>query len=62
MERLQWYGYMHQNRTIHIKCYWDKIDIVEARESDFVRSVFGPISAETKEEAQKIIYAHYGVK
>ena len=46
----QWYAYEHIDGGIHAKRYFDYRDIEEARESDFVAEVRGPIEG-TKEDA-----------
>ncbi len=45
-EVLQWWGYLHIDGTVHVKRYFDDKDIEDARESDFVRVVAGPITGE----------------
>ena len=46
-----WYGYKHVNGTYQAKRYFDRQDIVEARESDFVHSVTPPFEAGDRKEA-----------
>lgn len=55
MSELYWWGYTHQNGTFHVKRYWNEIDLMEAHESPFVNQVMGPIKAETKSEAAKLL-------
>lgn len=50
-EKFEWWGYIHENNTIQVKRYWDKQDLQDARESDFVQRVFGPFLVSGKEEA-----------
>jgi len=45
-----WYAYEHINGTIHAKRFFSNEDIVEARGSDFVVEVIGPIEG-TREDA-----------
>jgi hypothetical protein len=54
----QWYGYLHENGSLHVKRY-DPVqgpgDIREALDSDFVSHLVGPFDANTREEA--LVYA-----
>lgn len=50
-----WWGYIHVNGNIQVKRYFDKRDIEEAHESDFVASVYGPFEAEDRQTAIKKI-------
>ena len=52
MEEIQWYGYKHINGSLHVKRYSDERDLKEARESDFVDSVYGPWAC-NRDEAQE---------
>ena len=45
-----WYAYKHINGTVHAKRFFSHQDIIEARESDFVDEVRGPIEG-TREDA-----------
>ena len=47
----KWWGYIHTNGYIQVKLYFDKWDIVEANESDFVRATHGPFEAATRQAA-----------
>lgn len=51
MGRNQWYGYVLENQSVHVKRYADQKDIDEANESSFVEYVVGPFDADTREEA-----------
>lgn len=55
MSKLQWWGYRHITGTISLKRYWDKRDIQDALESDFVVNVYGPFEADTRDEASDIL-------
>lgn len=44
-----WYAYKHVNGEIHAKRFFSDEDIKEARESDFVSEVMGPIEG-TRED------------
>jgi hypothetical protein len=50
-ERNLWWGYRHVSGTYQAKRYYDKRDLDEAYESDFVESVVRPFEADTREEA-----------
>lgn len=58
---IQYWGYLHNSGTIHIKRYFDRLDIVEAKESSFVERVVGPFEVESRDEAVKIINEKLGV-
>ncbi len=47
----RWYGYSHVDGEIHVKRYFDRRDIEEARESIFVDAVTGPFDAEDRDSA-----------
>ena len=49
--QLQWWGYRHINGSIQVKRYFDKRDLEEARESDFVDTVVSPFLAKDREDA-----------
>ncbi len=53
MNEIQWWGYIHTNGQLQIKRYFGPRDITEALESPFVRTAFGPVEANSREEAQK---------
>lgn len=46
-----WWGYIHENGTLQVKRFFDARDIEDARESPFVRVIFPPVQADTREEA-----------
>lgn len=46
-----WWGYRHTSGTLQAKRYFDKRDIEEALESDFVDQVVHPFQAKDREEA-----------
>jgi hypothetical protein len=48
---IQWWGYIHVDGSIHVKRYFSREDLVEARESDFVQQVFGPWEVDSREKA-----------
>jgi hypothetical protein len=54
--KVKWWGYLHVNGTIHTKHYFDRLDIVEAKASDFVKEVYGPFECDGKEQASEIVY------
>jgi len=47
----KWYGYLLTNGEIQVKRYFDRRDIEEANESDFVALVLPPFDAEHREDA-----------
>lgn len=50
-----WWGYKHVHGTYQAKRYFDKRDLQEAYESDFVDQVVGPFEAINRDEALKIV-------
>lgn len=52
---LQWWGYIHDNGSVHVKRYFDREDILEAQDSPFVSRVFGEFAANNRDEAIQII-------
>lgn len=55
--RLEWYAYLHVEGAIIVKRYQDSRDIIETRESDFVRMVTGPYEAKNRDVAIDIAKA-----
>jgi hypothetical protein len=52
----KWWGYVHENGSLHVKRFFDYIeDLSEAQRSPFVKSVHGPWKASSREEALKIL-------
>jgi len=47
----QWWGYLHEEGTLHVKRYFGPEDIAEAHESPFVHIVAGPWECNGREEA-----------
>jgi hypothetical protein len=47
----KWWGYIHCNGTIQVKRFFDRRDIDEANESDFVATVHGPFDAVSRQAA-----------
>ncbi len=46
-----WWGYVHVDGSIHVKRYFDRRDIAEAQESDFVAGIYTPFPAADRESA-----------
>jgi len=57
MSDIMWWGYLHQNNTIQVKRWFgDHKDYTEDCEgNDFVQRVVPPFTANSHEEAVKII-------
>ena len=51
----KWWGYVHQNGSVHAKRYFDRRDIQEAMESPFVAEVYPPFDAESRPAALDLI-------
>jgi hypothetical protein len=60
MNKLKWWGYLHVNGNIQAKRYFSRLDIQEARESEFVRYIYGPFDAMNRDEALDILYERFG--
>ena len=57
MNKIMWWGYLHQNNTIQVKRWFgDHKDYTDDCEgNDFVQRVVRPFEAETREKAIEII-------
>jgi len=53
-EMNEWYAYTHIEGGVNVKRYFDRGDIKEAGESDFVVSVVGPFKARDRAHAMEI--------
>ncbi len=49
----KWWGYLHENGSLHVKRYFSIEDLIEAGESPFVHVVAGPWDVDSREEAMK---------
>ena len=54
MKDLKWWAYEHMEGTVHVKRYFDRRDMQEAMESDFVLCVTGPFPATDRDDAIEI--------
>jgi len=48
-----WWGYRHESGNIQAKRYFEPLDISEAKESPFCKTVSGPFEAIDREDALK---------
>lgn len=55
MSDLQWWGYRHISGTLQAKRYWSMMEIDDARESPFVKLIYGPFNADGRDEALEIL-------
>jgi hypothetical protein len=55
-----WWGYKHISGTYQAKRYFDKLDIDEAKESDFVEQVVYPFLAKDREDALEYVRQQTG--
>ena len=46
-----WWGYLHTEGSLHVKRFFSKRDLEEARESPFVKEVHGPWAVASRDEA-----------
>ncbi len=51
MAQNKWWGYVHQNGTLHAKRFFAMTDITEAQSSPFVRRAVGPFMADDRDDA-----------
>jgi hypothetical protein len=56
----QWWGYVHNEGTLHVKRYFDLEDIIEAQGSPFVLVVAGPWECNDREEALERLKSSVG--
>jgi hypothetical protein len=50
-----WWGYVNINGSIYVKRFYDLRDLQEARQSQFVKRVYGPFEVVNADEALEII-------
>ena len=55
MSKNLWWGYLHTSGTLHVKRYFDKLDIEEAHQSPFCQIVVDPFESSDREEALTIV-------
>ena len=53
--KLEWWGYLHENGNIQVKRYFGPLDIQEAEESPFVQRACGPFLAADRDDARRIV-------
>lgn len=53
--KLEWWGYIHENGDLIIKRYLNDMQIIDALESDFVKTISGRVYAKDKKEATELI-------
>lgn len=58
---MAWWGYIHENGSLHVKRFFDYEDLSEAKVSPFVRSVHGPWEVNSREEALNKLKLHKSV-
>lgn len=51
MDKIKWWGYIHENGSLQVKRYFGPEDLIEAQQSPFVRSVHGPWEVNNRDEA-----------
>lgn len=61
MSKLQWWAYLHTNGTVQVKRFFSRIDLTEAKESDFVQDVMLPFYAEGREDALLQAAEHFDI-
>jgi hypothetical protein len=52
---IKWYGYQYSNGEFQAKRYFDELDIIEARESPFVKGVTEAFDASNRDDALRIV-------
>lgn len=53
--KIQYWGYLHINNTLHVKRFFDYTDISEALASPFVKRTAGPFFADNIDNALQIL-------
>ena len=48
---MMWWGYIHTNSSLQVKRFFDYEDLSEARQSSFVKKVYGPWKVHSRDEA-----------
>jgi len=48
---MKWWGYLHNEGSLHVKRFFDFQDIEEAEESSFVKITAGPFDADDRHDA-----------
>ena len=46
-----WWGYLHENGSLHVKRYFSTDDLIEAGNLPFIHIIAGPWEANSREEA-----------
>jgi hypothetical protein len=54
MSEIEWWAYIHNNGSLHVKRFFGIGDIIEAQSSPFVKKVYGPVPLGSRDSA--IIY------
>lgn len=55
----QYWGYLLKDGTSHTRRYFSEEDIIEAKESPFVREVVGPFDADNIADASEYIIKYF---
>lgn len=58
MAARRWWAYRHVSGTLHVKLYFDRLDIDEAIASPFVARVVGPFDAVDRTQATRLAIQH----
>lgn len=56
---LLWWGYIHTNGTLQTKRWFSLEDITEARESPFVKALYGPFEANSRNNAEEVLKEYF---
>jgi hypothetical protein len=48
---IKWWGYVHADKSLHVKRYFGTRDLDDAYDSDFVRDVYGPWEVDSRAAA-----------
>lgn len=51
----KWWGYIHENGSLHIRRFFDEESINDAYFSPFVKQVFKPFEADSRVHAENIL-------
>lgn len=56
---MKWWAYIHKNKTLHVKRYFDSYDLYEAVHSPFVVHMHGPFEAQNRSDAERVALRHF---
>jgi len=55
VSKMKFFGYLHNEDSIHTRRYYEPLDINEAKQSPFIKKVFGPFEAANLLQAELMV-------